>query len=130
MTSTKHVAANLAASEPTLVEHIPDPLVAQTEQTVGIAGVRLFFHDYGARSPAAPFQSSRFTIEPDCSTVDDSHAVHEVWFVCRGAVNVFYAGTWRTVGAGQAVRFQPWQVHRAVNPGSDAAEIVSVWWRA
>ncbi|MCR4465375.1 cupin domain-containing protein [Burkholderia sp. SCN-KJ] len=106
-----------------------EPLVVEAEEAVGLAGVRLFMHTFCERMAQAPLRSSRFTIEPGCGTQEDRHAVHEIWFVSNGKLDVCYDGAWHRVDAGQAVFFEPWRPHFARNVGEVDAQIFSIWWQ-
>lgn len=104
------------------------PAVKEIEEAVDLPGVRLFIHDFAEALAAAPMRSSRFTIEPGGGTQEDKHAVHEIWFVSQGDLDVFYDDAWHQVTAGQAIFFHPWRPHFARNNGDRQAQIFSVWW--
>ena len=104
------------------------PFIEEAQETVDLQGVQLFMHVFGARMQDAPLRSSRFTIEPGCGTQEDRHAVHEIWFVSAGCLDVCYDGAWHRIMAGQAVFFEPWRPHFTRNVGAETAQIFSVWW--
>lgn len=104
------------------------PFIEEAQETVDLPGVQLFMHVFGAPMQEAPLRSSRFTIEPGCGTQQDRHAVHEIWFVSAGCLDVCYDGAWHRVTAGQAVFFEPWRPHFTRNVGTEMAQIFSVWW--
>jgi quercetin dioxygenase-like cupin family protein len=104
------------------------PAIEEAEEAVDLPGVRLFMHAFGDRLGSAPLRSSRFTIEPGCGTGEDRHAVHEIWFVSKGRLDVCYDGEWYRVEAGQALFFEPWRPHFTRNAGDESAQIFSVWW--
>lgn len=104
------------------------PFIEEAQETVDLQGVQLFMHVFGARMQDAPLRSSRFTIEPGCGTQEDRHAVHEIWFVSAGCLDVCYDGAWHRITAGQAVFFEPWRPHFTRNVGAETALIFSVWW--
>ena len=104
------------------------PFIEEAQETVDLQGVQLFMHVFGARMQDAPLRSSRFTIAPGCGTQEDRHAVHEIWFVSAGCLDVCYDGAWHRITAGQAVFFEPWRPHFTRNVGAETAQIFSVWW--
>ncbi len=104
------------------------PAIGEVEDVVDLPGVRLFMHAFGDRLSNAPLRSSRFTIEPGCGTQEDRHAVHEIWFVSKGELELCYDGEWHRIEAGQAVFFEPWRPHFTRNVGDESAQIFSVWW--
>lgn len=104
------------------------PLIVEAEEAVDIRGVRLFTHVFDERMRDAALRSSRFTIEPGSGTHEDRHAVHEIWFISSGELEVCYDGEWYRVEAGQAVFFEPWRPHYTRNVGAGNAQIFSVWW--
>lgn len=105
------------------------PFIEEAREAVDLPGVQLFMHVFGAPMQDAPLRSSRFTIEPGCGTQEDRHAVHEIWFVSKGRLDVCYDGVCRHVVAGQAVFFEPWKPHFTRNAGDESAQIFSVWWK-
>jgi mannose-6-phosphate isomerase-like protein (cupin superfamily) len=104
------------------------PLIMERSEAVDVTGVQLFLHDYEQKLADAPLRSSRFTIQPHCGTCEDRHAVHEIWFVSRGTLDICYDGAWYEITAGQAVFFQPWKSHRANNTRDTEVQVISVWW--
>jgi mannose-6-phosphate isomerase-like protein (cupin superfamily) len=76
----------------------------------------------------APFHSSRMSVDPGAETPEDIHDEWEIWLVASGSGTLFYGGRGITVGAGDAVRFQPKERHRVVNDGAIPLVIFSVWW--
>jgi len=104
------------------------PVVPESQEFVDIEGVKLFMHSFSGGMASAPLRSSRFAIQPGCGTLEDKHAVLEIWFISVGTVDVFYRGARHRVHAGQAVFFDSWEPHFARNDGDVEAQIFSVWW--
>lgn len=104
------------------------PFVRETQETTEIVGVKLFLHTHRHSLGGAPIRTSRFTIDPGCSTNEDRHAVSELWLISHGLLDVAYGGNSFSVGAGQVVFFEPWKPHFARNVGEQQAEVFSVWW--
>ena len=77
---------------------------------------------------AAPFQASRWTVEPGCGSPVDSHSVHEIWLVARGSGELHYGGATHRVAAKDIVYFQPPEPHQVFNDGEEMLEIFSIWW--
>ena len=104
------------------------PVIRETEEPVPLKGVHLYLHHFSGKLANAPIQSSRFTIDPDCGTDEDKHAVNEIWFVSGGDLEVFYDGTWHAVKNGESLYFAPWRPHFARNKGLTQVQVFSVWW--
>lgn len=104
------------------------PLIRETEETVALQGVRLYLHHFAGKLSNAPIQSSRFTIDLECGTDEDKHAVNEIWFVSGGELDVFYDGSWHPVKNGESLYFAPWRPHYARNNGTTQVQVFSVWW--
>ena len=116
------------------------PRVSEIFEDVGLPGIVL--HELAvaqatARSPQpavpqalpqAPLKASRFTIDAGCGTTEDHHAVHELWFIGRGRLDVYYDGTWHAVTRGDVLYFSPWKKHYSKNTGDEQAMVFSVWW--
>lgn len=104
------------------------PVIRETEEPVALEGVRLYLHHFVGKLSNAPIQSSRFTIDPECGTDEDRHAVNEIWFVSGGDLDVFYDGSWHAIKNGESLYFAPWRPHYARNNGVSQVQIFSVWW--
>ncbi|MFM0696372.1 cupin domain-containing protein [Paraburkholderia graminis] len=104
------------------------PVVPESQEPVDIEGVKLFMHSFAGKMAGAPLRSSRFAIQAGCGTLEDKHAVREIWFISVGTVDIFYGGARHHVSAGQAVFFESWEPHFARNNGDVEAQIFSVWW--
>ncbi|KAA6176597.1 cupin domain-containing protein [Pseudomonas fluorescens] len=104
------------------------PVIRETKEPVALQGVHLYLHHFSGKLVNAPIQSSRFTIDPDCATDEDRHAVNEIWFISGGDLNVFYDGTWHAVKNGDSLYFAPWRPHLARNTGTAQVQVFSVWW--
>lgn len=104
------------------------PVVQEVREPTGIDGVELFLHAFVLSLREAPMRTSRFTIDPDCGTREDRHAVSELWFISRGELDVAYDGKCFRIKAGQVVFFPPWKLHSSKNAGKHRAEVFSLWW--
>ncbi|HEX8591981.1 MAG TPA: cupin domain-containing protein [Pseudomonas sp.] len=104
------------------------PVIEELEQIIPLQGVRLHMHQFAGKLANAPIQSSRFTIDPDCGTDEDQHAVNEIWFVSGGDLDVYYDGAWHAVKSGESLYFAPWRRHFARNNGTAQVQLFSVWW--
>ena len=105
------------------------PLLLGVPEAVDDVGVVLHLIAPTGIVPGAPVSASRFMIEAGCGTREDRHAVHEVWFVAQGSLQIFYDGLWCPASPGSTVYFAPWKVHCTKNVGEGPALIFSVWWR-
>jgi quercetin dioxygenase-like cupin family protein len=83
-----------------------------------------------AGNPLAPFNASRFTVEPGCASPVDSHAVHEIWMVAEGCGELIYGGLSMRLKAADVFYFEPPTPHQVKNDGSQTLVIFSVWWKA
>ncbi|RKT10471.1 mannose-6-phosphate isomerase-like protein (cupin superfamily) [Paraburkholderia sp. RAU2J] len=106
----------------------PFPVIPERQEAVDIEGVKLFMHSFAGGLAGAPLRTSRFTILPGCRTLEDEHAVREIWFISEGTVDVCYDNAWHRVSARQAVFFESCKPHFARNNGGIEAQIFSVWW--
>jgi quercetin dioxygenase-like cupin family protein len=79
--------------------------------------------------PLAPFNASRFTVEPGCASPVDSHAVHEIWMVAEGSGELIYSDHSIRLKAADVFYFEPPNPHQVKNDGSQALVIFSVWWK-
>ena len=108
------------------------PRVSEIFEDVDLPGIVL--HELAVAqatersSHQAPLKASRFTIDAGCGTTEDHHAVHELWFIGRGQLDVYYDGTWHQVRRGDVLYFSPWKKHYSKNPGDEQAMVFSVWW--
>jgi len=105
------------------------PLLHGVPEAVDDVGVVLHLIAPSGIVPGASISASRFAIEAGCGTREDRHAVHEVWFVAQGSLQIFYDGLWCQASQGSAVYFAPWKAHCARNIGKGSALIFSVWWQ-
>lgn len=77
----------------------------------------------------APFNASRFTVEPGCASPVDSHAVREIWMVAEGSGELVYDGRSVRLEAGDVFYFEPPKPHQVRNDGALTLVIFSVWWK-
>ena len=80
-------------------------------------------------TPLAPFKASRFTVEPGCTSPEDSHAVHEIWMVVEGEGELRYDTHTTRLQPGDVVYYEPPKTHQIYNDGDKTMVIYSVWWR-
>ena len=78
----------------------------------------------------APFEASCFIVAPGSTTDPDRHDVREIWFIAGGAAEVYVDEQSYQVKAGMAILFQPQQVHRLYNSGTEPVRVFSAWWSA
>ncbi|WP_158931661.1 cupin domain-containing protein [Acidisphaera sp. S103] len=104
------------------------PRVQTIQEVVPDHGIELFEFDLQQASVRAPLQASRFIVNPGCETVEDKHAVSEIWFIGSGAAEVYYDGQPVKAVAGDALYFAPWKPHKTRNVGTEQLLIFSVWW--
>lgn len=77
---------------------------------------------------AAPFEASRWGLDPGERTSWDQHQVLEVWLVAAGAGSVWRGEEQTPVGPGDVV-LMPSQVrHRLHNTGTSRMSLFSIWW--
>ncbi|MEG9883944.1 MAG: cupin domain-containing protein [Hyphomicrobiales bacterium] len=89
-------------------------------------GIR--FSEFDLAGAKAPFEASCFIVAPGVTTDPDRHAVREIWFIASGAAEVYVDEQSYQVKAGTALLFQPQQVHRLDNSGTEPVRVFSVWW--
>ena len=76
----------------------------------------------------APFKGSRFTVEPNCSTPVDSHAVHEMWMVAEGEGELIYDNQKFRISTSDVIYLEPPKQHLVKNDGTKPMVIFSIWW--
>ena len=92
-------------------------------------GIRVFELSQAAKeSLPAPFKVARFTVEPNCSSPVDSHAVHEIWMIVEGAGELIYDDRTVRISAFDMVYFEPPKKHFVRNDGAEQLVVFSVWW--
>jgi quercetin dioxygenase-like cupin family protein len=79
-------------------------------------------------TPLAPFKASRFTVEPNCSSPVDSHAVHEIWMVAEGEGELIYDNERISISASDIIYLEPPKKHLVRNDGTKPLVIFSIWW--
>lgn len=92
-------------------------------------GIRVFeiMQDEAKRMPA-PFKVARFTVEPNCTSPVDSHAMHEIWMIAQGTGEVIYDGQKVRISAPDLLYFEPPKTHLVRNDGTESLVVFSVWW--
>jgi quercetin dioxygenase-like cupin family protein len=80
-------------------------------------------------NPLAPFNASRFTVEPGCASPVDSHAVREIWMVAEGFGELTYGDLTVRLNTADVFYFEPPTPHQVRNDGSQTLVIFSVWWK-
>lgn len=104
------------------------PHLSVTAAQTGVRGAELRLPDLSPLSPTAPMSTSLFRLAAGCETPDDSHAVHEIWMVAAGRLSIVYDGDRYDATVGDALYFRPFKAHRAENPATEEAVVVSIWW--
>lgn len=82
-----------------------------------------------AAAPLAPFRASRFTVEPNGVTPEDSHDVHEIWMIAEGEGELLYDHKPLRVRASDVVYFEPPKTHQLKNDGGRTMVVYSIWWK-
>ena len=80
--------------------------------------------------PLAPFNASRFTVEPGCASPVDSHAVREIWMVAEGSGELIYGDLSVRLNTADVFYLEPPTPHLVKNDGTQTLVIFSVWWKA
>ena len=104
------------------------PRIPEIYEEVSISGIVLHELEVAKAAPQPPLKASRFTIDTGSGTPEDHHAVHELWFIARGKLDVYYDGTWHAVTQGDVLYFSPWKKHCSKNAAAEQAMVFSVWW--
>jgi mannose-6-phosphate isomerase-like protein (cupin superfamily) len=77
----------------------------------------------------APCTVARFLVPPGVTTAADCHEVRELWIVESGAGVLTLDGVPDRLRAGQTRFFDSFRTHQLHNDGSEAIELISVWWK-
>ena len=94
-------------------------------------GIRVFeIMKDAADKMSAPFKMARFTVEPNCASPVDSHAVHEIWMIAQGTGELIYDGRKVRISAPDLLYFEPPKTHLVRNDGTESLVVFSVWWNA
>lgn len=112
---------NTAGSSPRLAFLSP-------EESPGMRVFEIGLLKHGAQ--IAPFKASRFTVEPNCSSPEDSHEVREIWMVAEGEGELVYDTQTIRIKAADVLYFESFKPHLVNNDGDKPLVIYSVWWRA
>jgi quercetin dioxygenase-like cupin family protein len=78
--------------------------------------------------PSPPFQASRFTVDPDCSSPAEKHEVHEMWFISEGKGKLFYDKQEMQIKQNDFFYFEPNKTHQVMNDSNEMMVIFSLWW--
>lgn len=111
-----------------LAEPAPPPRVSELFEDVQVPGITYHEMEVAKATPQSPLKASRFTIDPGSGTPEDQHAVHELWFIAQGTLDVHYDGVRHTVTGGNVLYFTPWKKHYSRNTGTERVMVFSVWW--
>ncbi|MEW1689309.1 cupin domain-containing protein [Streptomyces sp. NPDC091265] len=85
---------------------------------------------YTANLPTAPFQTSRWGVDPGLWSNWDQHDALELWLVSEGSGSVWRGDVETPVGPGDAVLMPSRVKHRLHNTGDVPMRLFSVWWQA
>jgi quercetin dioxygenase-like cupin family protein len=77
---------------------------------------------------SAPFQMSRFWLEPGQCTYPEDHPDKELWCVICGGGQLRLDDDLHEMRAGDAMFIEPGVSHSITNTGSDVLVIMSAWW--
>jgi mannose-6-phosphate isomerase-like protein (cupin superfamily) len=83
-----------------------------------------------AGKPLAPFNAARFTVAPGCASIEESHAVHELWMIVAGEGELIYDGRPLRVRSSDVLYFEPPKTHQVRNDGAETMEVISLWWKS
>ncbi|HEV2783897.1 MAG TPA: cupin domain-containing protein [Actinophytocola sp.] len=78
--------------------------------------------------PGVPFKASYWSVPPGGRSPEESHAVHEIWFVAGGQARLNLGSGAMDIRGGQAVYIVPHTSHEAINDGTTDLTVFSVWW--
>ena len=76
----------------------------------------------------APFKAARFTVEPGCTSILDSHPMHEIWMIAAGEGVLTYDDEQVRIGTSEVLYFEPPKPHFVTNDGAQQMVVFSVWW--
>jgi mannose-6-phosphate isomerase-like protein (cupin superfamily) len=105
------------------------PTIPDTED-IPPGMVSWLFEMPGGDRPVAPFELSRWSLEPGADSGDDQHGVREMWLIAAGRGEMTCGGHTIEVAAGDVVSIEPNQPHRLRNTGDGPVSVFSVWWTA
>ncbi|AOR72687.1 hypothetical protein BBJ41_34290 [Burkholderia stabilis] len=107
------------------------PHVAAMPPESHVPGVVLRQADFaGLGDGEIPFRGGLFTVEPNCTSRLDVHAVRECWMIAQGSGRLTYDGEPVRVRAGDVLYFESHRSHQVQNDGSTPLVISTVWWQA
>lgn len=81
----------------------------------------------GILSATAP-EFCKFSVAAGCSTIDDFHDEHEIWFVVSGGGVITLDGVNQPLVKGDTIYFKPMAHHKLHNTGDAQIDIFSFWW--
>jgi quercetin dioxygenase-like cupin family protein len=80
------------------------------------------------KTSMAPFNAARFTVEPGCSSIVDSHPMHEIWMIAAGGGVLTYDEQEVRVVCSDVLYFEPPKPHFVTNDGAEQMVVFSIWW--
>lgn len=78
--------------------------------------------------PTAPFNASYDRVDPGCTSLVDSHLVHEIWLIASGEGELTYDNRLVQIRPGDIVYFQPTKEHQLKNNGVEPIVFFAIWW--
>lgn len=104
------------------------PFDPQQKMAEGIVLENVKINHFGEQF--APFKTSRFSIEPGCSSGCDQHVVRELWIIGEGQGVLTYDGLDMEVKKNEFLFFDTNKSHSILNTGPKPLHIFSIWWPA
>lgn len=83
---------------------------------------------FPSNSPAPPFNSTIFVVQPNCSTPLDYHEEAEMWVILNGSGLLKYESVHSQVARFDKFFFPSFTNHQIFNDSTVPLEILSIYW--